>query len=143
MGLFNMLTGGPQPSRQATQRIADAMSRPPEKPMPQSTPRPSSARTEATARTAHHPNRGTTIQEAGMVRQLGATIQETHQRTGEALSLLHDLAAPPASETPSQITEILSALTAVLESQRKIEQQQEEQQRTLDRLLRAVQPRTV
>lgn len=134
MGLFSRLSGGPQPSRHAT---------PPGKPMPKSTPRPSSARTEATARMAQEPSQGTTIQEAGMVRQLGATIQETHQRTGEALSLLHDLAAPPPGETPSQITEILSTLTAVLESQRRIEQQQEAQQRTLDRLLRAVQPRPV
>lgn len=78
-----------------------------------------------------------------MLRQLGETIEETHQRAGEALNLLHDLAAPPPGEAPSQITEILSALTAVLGSQRRIEQQQEAQQRTLDRLLRAAQPRPI
>ena len=116
----------------------------PRKPSPGYAP-PKKAATGPTSKRASAPapqRTGTTAQEAAMVRQMGTTIHETHARTGEALSLLHDLAAPPG-EAPSQITEILSALTALLESQRRIEQQQEAQQRTLDRLLRAVQPRPV
>ena len=70
-------------------------------------------------------------------------IRETKGKAQEAVNLLESLTAPPQGEQPSQIQEILAALTAILESQRRMEQLQEAQGRTLDRLSRLAQPRPV
>ena len=95
---------------------------------PGTTPAPRPASAPAPQRT------GTTAQEAAMARQLGTTIQETHARTGEALSLLHDLATPGPSEGPSQIEALVQAVQAIAESQRR-------QEVMLERLCAVLRPR--
>ena len=70
-------------------------------------------------------------------------IRETKGKAQEAVNLLEAMTAPSDGEQPSQISEILSALMAVVESQRRQEQQLEMVQRTLDRLFRLAQPRPV
>ena len=70
-------------------------------------------------------------------------IRDTKGVAQHAVNLLESLTVPPEGEQPSQITEILSALMAVVESQRRQEQQLEAMQRTLDRLSRLAQPRPV
>ena len=91
-------------------------------------PPPQAASTPVPQRT------GTTMQEAAMVRQLGTTIQETHTRTGQALSLLHDLTTPSPSEAPSQIQVLIEAVQAIAESQRR-------QEVMLERLCAVLRPR--
>lgn len=74
-------------------------------------------------------------------RELGRTIHETHQHTGQALTLLHDLTTPPPSEKPSQIEELLTALTTILESQRQLEMRQERMEQQLERISNVLRPR--
>ena len=105
---------GYAPPRKAAPTTSAKPSRPTVAPTPQST--------------------GTTAQEAGVARQFGKTIQETHARTGEALSLLHDLTTPSTAEGPSQIQVLIEAVQAIAESQRR-------QEVMLERLCAVLRPR--
>lgn len=78
---------------------------------------------------------GTTIAQAQRNRVLLDRVDETRDLAGQAVGMLADLTAPKDAQEPSQIQEILAALTAIAESQARLEAQQE-------RILRMLQPRT-
>ena len=78
-----------------------------------------------------------------MVKQMSKTIHQTHTNTSEALSLLHDLTAPATDEGPSQISEILTTLTAIAESQARMERRQEQLEQKIVSFLRALQSSSV
>ena len=78
---------------------------------------------------------GTTEQQASALRQMTGTIKETHELAGQAVGMLADITSPKTGEEPSRIDEILTALTAVVESQQR-------QEALLERVLRTLQPRS-
>ena len=112
----------------------------PAAPRPSGTPSPpSKARPTASVlppASPQPPQGGTTVQQALAARQALATLQETHGLAGQAVGMLADLTAPKERDDPSQIDELLQALTVMMESQRRIEEK-------VDRLSAVLRPRSV
>ena len=112
----------PKKSGVPSTTLAKPVSAPTEKPRP-----PAATVTQGT---------GTTVSQALQGRQALATLTETHGLASQAVGLLHELATPREKDEPNQIDELLQAMLAVMESQRRIEEK-------VDRLSAVLRPRPV
>ena len=101
------------------------------KPVPKQSGVPSTTSAEPSSAAAGKPRppaatatqgTGTTVNQALAARQALATLTETHGLAGQAVGLLNDLTAPKAKDGPNQIDELLQAMLAVMESQKRIEE---------------------
>lgn len=88
------------------------------------------------ASTTPAPRPGTAMQEQVQWGKLGTTIYDTHARTGDVLSLLHDLAAPPPDEELSQVQGLVDAMAEALTVLKAMQETQRIHGEVLSRLLR-------